>query len=252
MRTTEFPFLAGFLFCLLASMPLFGQDETFADAGEEPGSEKAYYRNYDSTAVDVRRYSEDELARLKEDPELSYGYAEAAMTLWDAFWLWVAYQLRDLFHEGGGSPEWDQLILFVLFASALVYVIIRLLKFNSFRIFYGEKDKKPLAHAIEEENIHEMDFETLMKEATGSGNYRLAIRLSYLWALKLLTDANHVTWEPGKTNHDYLAELNRSDLKSGFRALSYYFEYAWYGNFSVSPDLYRRVSGLFNEWKTSL
>lgn len=252
MKITELSFLTGLVFCLLAVFPAQGQVGAATPALNQVGPAKTYYQHYDSTVVEVRRYSEEELARLREDPELSYGYTRAAMTLWDAFWMWVAYQLRDLFHEGGGSPEWDRLILFVLFATGLVYAIIRLLKFNSFRIFYGEKAKKPLEHAIEQEDIHEMDFETLMKEATGKGNYRLAIRLSYLWALKLLTDAHYVNWEPGKTNHDYLAELNRTDLKSGFRQLSYYFEYAWYGNFSVSPELYRKVSALFNDWKTTL
>jgi hypothetical protein len=249
MRITEFSFCAGLAFLLLVTLPVFGQDDFFPPV-QNP--DKPYYKNYDSSAVELRQYSEDKLTRLKEDPELSYGYTEAPMTLWDAFWLWVEYQLRDLFREGGGSPEWDRFILFVLFASALVYAIIRLLRPNSFRIFYGEKEKKPLEHEVEHEDIHEMDFETLMKEATSAGNYRLAIRLLYLWALKLLTDANHVTWEPGKTNHDYLAELERTDLKSGFRQLSYYFEYAWYGNFYITPDLYKKVSGLFNDWKTTL
>lgn len=252
MRITKLSFCAALLFCLLTNLSVSGQDDSFIFDQENAGPEKSYYRNYDSTVVDKRRYSEDKLTQLKEDPELSYGYTQAPMSLWDAFWLWVGYQLRDLFNRDGGSPEWDQLILFVLFAAALVYAIIRLLKFNSFRIFYGEKEKKPLEHAVEEENIHEMDFEALMGEATSTGNYRLAVRLLYLWALKLLTDANHVTWEPGKTNHDYLVELRRSELKSGFRQLSYYFEYAWYGNFSVTPELYKRVSGLFNDWKTTL
>lgn len=250
MRITRSSFCYAMLFCLLANLPVFGQIPVVTPQNNIRS--ERYYQNYDSTAVEKRRYSEDKLNSLKEDPELSYGYTRAPMSLWDAFWRWVDYQLRQLFNQGGGSPEWDRLILFVLFAAALVYAIIRLLKFNSFKIFYGEKEKKPLEHAIEEEDIHEMDFETLMKEATTAGNYRLAIRLLYLWALKLLTDANHVTWEPGKTNHDYLAELRKSDLKNGFRQLSYYFEYAWYGNFSISPELYKKVSGLFNDWKTTL
>jgi hypothetical protein len=242
MRTTNLSFCIGLLLCFVA----------LTAASDDFGSEEPYYRNYDSTAVEIRRYSEEKLARLKEDPELSYGYTRSRMTLWDAFWLWVAFQLRELFQNRGGSPEWDRLILFVLFASALVYVIIRLLKLNSAKIFYGEKEKKPVDHIVVEEDIHEMDFETLMKEATNAGNYRLAVRLLYLWALKMLTDANHVRWEPGKTNHDYLYELKRSDLKSGFRQLSYYFEYAWYGNFSITPELYKKVSGLFNDWKKAL
>lgn len=246
MRTTKFSFCIGLFFCLTLSLPFRGSAQDYFK------SDVPYYRNYDSTAVDIRRYSEDKIKGLKEDPELSYGYTQARMTLWDSFWLWVAYQLRELFRDRGGSPEWDRLILFILFAAALVYTIIRLLKLNSVKIFYGEKEKKPVDHIVVEEDIHEMDFETLMKEATNSGNYRLAVRLLYLWSLKMLTDANLVTWEPGKTNHDYLSELRRSDLKGGFRQLSYYFEYAWYGNFSITPELYQRVSGLFNTWKTTL
>lgn len=253
MRTTKFYFLfIAFSCCLLVGLPGFSQDSTGVPVASHLRSEIPGAQRADSAVVELRRYSEDKLASLKEDPELSYGYTQARMTLWDAFWQWFWYQLRDLFQEGEGSPQWDQLILFVLFAAALVYAIIRLLKFNTLRIFYGEKDKKPLEHAIEEEDIHEMDFDTLMKEATAAGNYRLAVRLLYLWALKLLTDANHVNWEPGKTNHDYLAELRGSDLKTGFRQLSYYFEHAWYGNFSVTPDLYKKVSRLFNDWKTTL
>lgn len=257
MRTIKIPFCVGLMICLLAGLPLIAsagttQETPLITTQEAFDSYRSYYRNYDSSSVDVRRYNEDKIARIKEDPELSYGYTRAPMTLWDAFWLWVAHQLQGLFKDRGVSPEWDRLILFVLFTSALVYVIIRLLKINSLKIFYGEKEQKPLEHAVAEENIHEMDFETLVKEATTAGNYRLAVRLLYLWALKLLTDANHVTWVPGKTNYDYLREIKSSDLKNGFRQLSYYFEYAWYGNFSVTPELFKKVSGLFNDWKTTV
>lgn len=213
---------------------------------------KDYYTNYDSASVETRSFSQEELERLRQDPELSYGYTKAATTLWDAFWRWVRYQLRDLFNVNFGSGNWDQFLLFMIFTSALVYVIIRLLKVSTFRIFYGSRAGKPIEPVVEQENIHEMDFEQRLREATEEKNYRLAIRLYYLWSLKMLADANHLHWEPGKTNHDYLRELKASPLNGGFRQLSYYFEYAWYGNFSVTAELFARVNGIFTEWKTRI
>ena len=213
---------------------------------------KDYYGNYDSTAVEGRSFNPETLESLRQDPELSYGYTKAAMTLWDAFWRWARNQLKKLFNTDMGSGDWDNLLLFVLFAAALIYVIIRLLKVNTFRIFYGNKSGKPIQPVVEQEDIHEMDFEKFLREATESKNYRLAIRLCYLWSIRMLADANHLHWEPGKTNHDYLRELRTSPLSEGFRELSYYFEYAWYGNFSVTAELFARVDGIFKEWKTNI
>lgn len=249
MKISEWLRLFAILFLLSGSEYARGGELVQQD---NPASTKDYYKNYDSASIDTRSFSAEELERLRQDPELSYGYTRAATTLWDAFWRWVWSQLRDLFSVNAGSGDWDQLLLFVLFASALVYVIIRLLKITTFRIFYGNKAGKPLEALVEEENIHEMDFEKLLREATEEKNYRLAIRLCYLWALKMLADANHLHWEPGKTNHDYLRELRTSPLNGGFRELSYYFEYAWYGNFSVTADLFARVNGIFTEWKTRI
>jgi hypothetical protein len=157
-----------------------------------------------------------------------------------------------MFSTATPGGDWDEILLFILFAAVLVYAIIRLLKFAGLRAFYGEKDKKPVDPLVIHENIHEMDFEKLLQEATENRNYRLAVRLFYLWGLKMLTDNHHLHWEPGKTNHDYLRELSASGLKGGFHQLSYYFEYAWYGDFPVTPELFSRVNGIFTEWKTRI
>lgn len=254
MKITDLRRCLFFVLYLMAGVAS-GQDEygeVYPVEADNSGLVRKYYHNYDSSVVESRSFEAEDLERLREDPEFRYSYTRASMSLWDAFWIWVSYQLRDLFHTDSTSGNWDQLLLFILFAAVLVYVIIRLLKVNTFRILYSDKKGKPIEAIVEEENIHEMDFEKLLKEATEAKNYRLAIRLFYLWSLKMLADANHVHWEPGKTNHDYLKELTASQLNGGFRQLSYYFEYAWYGNFSVSPDLFNRVHGIFSEWKTRI
>lgn len=251
MRISEPLFCLMFLFCIAGSGISVAQDATFEQAVKE-NLTRDYYRNYDSLAYESRSFNPEALERLRQDPELSYSYTQASMTLWDAFWRWVSNQLRGFFQTDGVSGKWDQLLLFVFFAAALVYVIIRLLKINTFRLIYKDKGRSPVEGVVEHEDIHEMDFEKLLNEATDAKNHRLAIRLYYLWALKMLADANHLHWEPGKTNDDYLRELRTSPLNGGFRQLSYYFEYTWYGNFSVTTELFARVNGIFTEWKTHI
>lgn len=255
MRIIEFLLCATCFLVFTGSGTAIAQDSYESDNNTEavdPDLVREYYQNHDSTAVVSRAFNAQELERLRQDPELTYRYTQGSTSLWDAFWLWVSYQLSKLFQNSGGSGDWDQLILFVLFASALVYVITRLLKVNTFRILYRNKERKPIEAIVEHENIHEMDFEKLLGEATEAKDYRLAVRLCYLWSLKMLADSDHLHWEPGKTNRDYLRDLRASPLSAGFRQLSYYFEYAWYGNFSVTPELFNRVNGIFSEWKTRI
>lgn len=94
-----------------------------------------------------------------------------------------------------------------------------------------------------------MDFEKLIREALEKKEYRYGVRLTFLYALKLLSDKQHVDWRPGKTNHDYLEELNEGELKTGFNELSFYFDYAWYGEFAVNENLFQRVQVIFDNWR---
>ena len=126
-----------------------------------------------------------------------------------------------------------------------------ILKVNAYRIFYGDA-ALPISHQAIDENIHEMDFDRLIHDALAKQDYRLGVRLLFLFALKMLSDKNHIHWMQGKTNHDYLNELSAGDVKKGFSELNYFFEYAWYGNFLVTDGMYARVKQTFDEWRRSI
>lgn len=218
---------------------------------EEDVIDKAYYKNYDSSGVMLRSFDSARVYQLKQDPEFQYGYSRASMSLWDAFWLWVARQLSDLYVDTGDS-NWDNFIIYTVVIAILAYVIIRLLKLDGLKILYGRNDKKKIDYVIVEENIHEMDFEKLLADAIERRNYRLAVRLYFLYGLKMLADKHYVYWEPGKTSHEYINELSQAELKAGFRKLNYYFEYTWYGNFTVSDSLFTSVKDHFSSWRTKV
>ena len=154
--------------------------------------------------------------------------------------------------ENAVSTNWGRVLMYALGIVVLIVLIMMILKVNAFKVFYSGHGANTFKHTVLDENIHEMDFEKLIQEALAKNDYRLGVRLTFLYALKMLSDKNHIHWDQGKTNHDYLDELKVSDLKTGFNELNYYFEYAWYGNFKINSETFSNVQLIFNEWKGKL
>lgn len=113
-------------------------------------------------------------------------------------------------------------------------------------------DKEKLAYSVEKEDIHGMNFPEEIDLAVSQGNYKKAIRMLYLFTLKLFADHELIEWRPSKTNHDYMYEINAQEIKSGFSAISYIFEYVWYGDFAADANHYSEMNTAFLELKKSL
>ena len=73
-----------------------------------------------------------------------------------------------------------------------------LLRVNAFKIFYKGEGESAVPYNILDENIHEMDFDTLIAEAVAKHDFRTGIRLLFLKGLKILADKNFVQWEHGR------------------------------------------------------
>ena len=115
----------------------------------------------------------------------------------------------------GCLDNWFNILITILAVVAVVYVILRLLKVDALTMFYtGPKSQLPFGTL--EENIHAINFDQAIQDALFRKEFRLAIRLLFLQALKLLADKNHIHWQPGKTNHEYVEELTAKQLKNRF------------------------------------
>ena len=132
-------------------------------------------------------------------------------------------------------------IVFGLFAFILYYVS------RNTSISKKKKKKiKPGDAAAPVENIDELDIESLLRDALAGGDLRLAIRVHYLLLLKKLNDAELIKWKKNKTNRDYLSELyGRHASYDDVRMLTLAYELVWYGERSVSPDSFQKLSGDF-------
>ncbi len=202
----------------------------------------------DSASISVRSFSPDAIDRLKADPDLQYTSEPTVVeTLWDRFLRWLMSLLNSM-ADTATSTNWGRVMTYVGVLAILIVIVMMLLKVNAFNIFKGNEAAQ-VPHHVLDENIHEMNFDTLIQEALSGKDYRLAVRLLFLYALKMLSDGNYVHWAQGKTNHDYINELKGGDIKTGFSELNYFFEKAWYGNFAITDMMYARVRSTFDSWR---
>jgi hypothetical protein len=204
----------------------------------------------DTLAIAPRDFDESKLNELRKDED--YNYTEpptVAESLWDRFWRWIAQFFSVVFNEMAYT-DWGNVLLYVLAVCVLVIIVLAVLKVDAFRVLSGSD--KNVTKGVFHENIHEMDFDVLIKEALAKRDFRNAVRLVFLQSLKLLSDKQHIDWQPGKTNHDYLDEVQSVDVKKGLGQLSYYFDYAWYGGFTISETQFSRVKTIFDSWQNSV
>ncbi|WP_276367602.1 hypothetical protein [Chryseolinea sp. H1M3-3] len=206
----------------------------------------------DSSSVEVRSFDEAAIQKLRSDKDLQYNeIPTVAESLWQRLLMWIVKFFATLFSEVI-LADWTKILWYGLSLAAIVVVIMILLRVNAFKVFYAGEGASTLSYHVLEEDIHNLDFDKLIREAIGQRDYRKAIRLLFLQSLKLLADKNLIQWEQGKTNHDYLSELTGEELKRGFKDLNYYFEYAWYGNFAVSNEMFLKVQRTFMEWRSRI
>jgi Domain of unknown function (DUF4129) len=218
----------------------------------ETDKEKYFSGPADTTRIEVRKFSQSEIDRVKADPDLNYAQPPTvAETLWDRFLQWLVWLINSLF----GNATTTDLGRFLMYTIAIILtivVIMMLLKVNAFRVFYSGADQGKQGYQVFHENIHEMNFEKLIQEATEKNEYRLATRLVFLYALKILSDKHLIDFSAGKTNHDYVEELKKGEMKTGLNELSFYFDYAWYGNFTISAEQFQKVHNTFSFWKENV
>jgi hypothetical protein len=243
---------------LLISSQAFAQteDSVAYDVIEEY-SETESFEEYppeyapDTLDIQPRGFNEDKIKELRADEDFNYAEAPTVgESLWDRFWRWVGQFIAELFGKMA-TTNWGNVLLYALALVVLILIVMAVLKVDAFRIL-AKGDGSAVTKGVFHENIHEMDFDALIKEAVANRDYRNAVRLVFLQSLKLLSDKQHINWQAGKTNHDYVDEVQTPDVKKGLGQLSYYFDYAWYGGFTISEVQFSRVKTIFDAWRGTI
>ncbi|KXK27830.1 MAG: hypothetical protein UZ12_BCD005001180 [Bacteroidetes bacterium OLB12] len=257
--------LTGFIICYAFTLAAWAQppampdstlvtpDSTYSDSLNikyfDDEQEPDFAGPADTVAVSAQQFSSQKIDSLKADEELKYTQPPTvAESIWQRIKRWLSWLFRSLF-EKTTTTDLGRFIMYSIIIVAIVIIVMTLLRVNAFRVFYSGADTTKPAYSVFHENIHEMNFDLLIQEAVDKKEFRLATRLIFLQALKLLSDKHLIDFTPGKTNHDYVEELKSGEVKTGLNELSFYFEYAWYGNFSITEGQFQQVKQTFSFWK---
>ena len=106
---------------------------------------------------------------------------------------------------------------------------------------FGRGTQEGIDYELEEDTIYGIDFDAEIAAALGRNDYREAVRLSYLKALRLLSETERIDWQLHKTPTQYITEYADAD----FQRLTVHFLRIRYGNFEATPDVYEEVNNLY-------
>ena len=118
-----------------------------------------------------------------------------------------------------------------------------------------EEEEEDIEDLLEQEkiDIHEIEFVDEITLAERAGNYRRAIRLRYLNALRDLSAKGLIMWKINKTNYDYYYELEgKEPIKDRFHGVVRIFEDVWYGQFDLEESHYTDAAETFESFNTAL
>jgi hypothetical protein len=210
-------------------------------AGQQPpsGVEKVIIK---------RSFDQGKLDKLRNDSDFDYSAKQIEReSIWTKISMLFNQYLNWIFRKllNMNAPAISPWIFIIAVAILVIFIIIRLLDINLKDSLFTKSDSGNLEYVVEEENIHEMNFEQLIEESIKRSEYRVAIRYLYLYALKKLSDRHLIDWVPGKTNREYEVELQQNQAGSDFARLGYYFEYAWYGDFEISAESFTMAQKSF-------
>jgi len=207
----------------------------------------------DQRAITWQPYDQNVISQFKSDESFNY-YQEpsTSRSLTGMLSKWLSVLFGDSVSKSVLSVF--SKVLYYIFIALLigifgyaVYMLAKAQKYN----FWQRRDEG-LAADISNEDIHAIDFEKEIEASKHQQMWSRAVRFIYLYALKLMTDKDLITWEEGKTNREYLEEISSQDVKALFARIGYYFEYLWYGHFDITREDYGNVEQVYHQLRSKL
>ncbi len=141
-------------------------------------------------------------------------------------------------HKNYKQPNFDWLkyLSYALVFSFLIFLLYKLIQFT-----YSPKDQELKINAEimdipEEEPTIESNLDELLLNALKISDFKEAIRIYYLLAIRELNNQRIIQYTIDKTNFEYLSEIGNHPGFTLFRELTLVFEKIWFGD-SLATEL---------------
>lgn len=203
-----------------------------------------------NSQITPAKFDKEAISNYKAQKEFQYDeIGQQQLSLWDRFWLEFWCMVNNLF-QGAATNPFSRVIFIGLGVGVAIFIVLKLI--GSENIFSRKSKETILPYDVLTENIHEIDYEQELQRLIAEGKFRLAVRLLYLRALKKLSDAELIEWQPEKTNYHYLTELREPALKNDFGKLTLQFDYIWYGDFPIDATRFEPINHSFNHFNSQI
>lgn len=197
----------------------------------------------DTSRLSVRSFDEQKIKEYSRESAFKYDETPAE-SWWDRFWKWFWEVINGILTNKYSGSFLKYLVMAAVVAL-VIFLAIKLLGLD-FKMIMGKSKAIAVPFSESLENIHEINFNEQIQQAISNANYRLAVRLCYLRTLKTLNDQSLINWQPEKTNHAYVREIEDPALKKQFSQLTTQFEYIWYGEFFIDKENFGPIKSSFD------
>lgn len=137
-----------------------------------------------------------------------------------------------------GNLSWLGYVMIGIFIIALAFLVYYLF-INSKR---GSKEIKSIhLDDVAPIEIPLTELQRLLQEALANGDYRLAIRIYFVFIVRDLSQKNWIQWEKEKTNYHYLREMSHKPEYEPFQKTVGYFEVIWYGKRVIDKSTFEAI-----------
>ena len=226
-----------------------GADETgiATSMGPEPGIQKFdTIAESDRSAVQSRNVAQKEVNKLKGEDD--FWYVDEAPKRAKPKEVKPKAASQSIF-----AQAWFGYLMWFIIIGGFVAILIWFLMSGNIRLY---QKKAPEINTVKDElnteNIFDIDYGAEIDKAINQNDYRFAIRLYYLNLLKELAQKTIINYKQERTNSDYVLQLWGTVYYTEFFKLTRNFEYAWYGQFPVSEEVFQSIRDSFQTFKNRL
>lgn len=201
----------------------------------------------DTEPIPLRKFNADVVDRFADDDDFRYGRPKIAVSPWERFIFWIQMIFFRLFYLATQTLA-GQIVFYSLCGLLLIWVILRLLKIDAKDLFYGKGGTAADRIGFSQDELTKLNIDEALAQAIASKNFREGVRLLFLKSLRQLVAAGLIRWLPGKTNDAYLQEVRQHPVRPALQQLRYYFDYASYGHFEITEDIFRQVHKTYHDF----